>query len=153
MAKGEALNPKHPELTALTQSVGKYALYVAWFAAERALTSTPVTEPPIPSIRESLRTLDIRAALGNRKALDNLVERLEDAYWAACDADPRNESAVLAAFRRARAASALQAALGPNEVQAALDAVYEAYHSLPDDEADPFVDDVKAKLRYYATLP
>jgi hypothetical protein len=34
-----------------------------------------------------------------------------------------------------------------------LEAVYEAYHSLPEDEGDPFVDEVKEKLRYYATLP
>jgi hypothetical protein len=62
----EALNPKHPELTALTQSVGKYARYIAWFAAERALTATPVTEPPIPSIRECLRTFDLRGHTASR---------------------------------------------------------------------------------------
>ena len=58
-----------------------------------------------------------------------------------------------AAFRRARAASSLLTALESNVVQAALDAVYEAYHALPEEEADAFVEEVKDKLRYYAKLP
>jgi hypothetical protein len=108
--KREALNPKDPQLTALAQAVGKYARHVAWFAAERALTSTPVSERPAPSILEYLRTFEIPEAIRQREALASLVEQLDAAYRTASDADPPDEQAVAAAFRRARAANSLLAA-------------------------------------------
>ena len=82
-----------------------------------------------------------------------MVERLDDEYWKTCDAKPPEDATVLMAFRRARAANALLAALGPDAAQATLEAVYEACHALREGEADSFVAEATAKLRHYGELP
>ena len=153
MTKHDTLNPKHPELTALTQGARKYARYVAFFAAERAIDSARVSDPPVPYILEAIRESRIREWVRQRGALADLAERLDGEYWEASDAQPHDAARMMMAFRRARAVNSLVAAIAPNEVQAALDAVYEAYHALPEDEADSFVDEAKEKLRYYGGLP
>lgn len=152
MTRRDALHPKHPELVALTQQAGMFARYVAWFAAERAVASAGLSDAPVPSVLEAIRSSNIREWVRQRQAMAGLVERLEGEYWDASDALPRDQERIALAFRRARAASALLAALGPDEVEAGLDAVYEAYHAFPETEADAFVEDAKTKLRDYGEV-
>lgn len=146
------LHPKHPELVALAQQARIFARYVAWFAAERAVVSVALSDPPVPSILEAIRSSKIQEWVRQRQAMAGLVERLEGSYWDASDAMPQDQARIALAFRRARAASAVLAALGSNEVEAGVDAVYEAYHALPEREADAFVDEAKAKLRDYGEI-
>jgi hypothetical protein len=67
-----------------------------------------------------------------RAGLAALVKELDEAAWRLQEQDPNADAAYLAAFRRARAASALWFALDCDPMTAAKEATYEAQAALQD---------------------
>ncbi len=80
-----------------------------------------------------------QAAADGRSAvlpsLDALVETLDEAYFTLAEQEaslPVSPGAVLEAFSRARAVSALAVAIGPSSLEAALESAYEAHAATED---------------------
>lgn len=101
---------------------------VAAAAAQLVEQATRVDDPAMAAALDAVRT----AAWGDtpqRRAALNLVERLDEAAWDAQDRAEEQgtgQDEYTAAFRAARAASAIAFALADEPAQAALEAVYEA---------------------------
>jgi hypothetical protein len=143
-----ALHPSDPDLVALVEGARNSAREAAVFAAETALQRTPVSDHPVPEALNALRTYHTGTAIRLRPELEALVERLDGIYWdLSAASDSKSAHAVREAFARARAVNSLVAALTIDPVSAAVDAIYEAQASLPEAEADAFIEAAKSVLR------
>jgi hypothetical protein len=107
---------------------------VAIASAERAVESTGLSHAVITKALQYLRMGDVGDGPA-RNAVRELTQSLDEDQWALqeeVDAGNASASEHLAAFSRARAASAVEFAMAPNPREAALEALYETLAAIDD---------------------
>jgi hypothetical protein len=139
----EALHPRDPELIALAEAAGLRARGVAAYVVRTAFQKTPVPDQCVADGLALLRG-DLREVARILPRLRSIAQSLDEAYLAA--GGPARPEAQ-ENFSRARAVSALIAALGADPVEATIGAIYEAQASLSETDADSLMKSVRTQLR------
>jgi hypothetical protein len=112
---------------------------VAAAVAQAAISRTGLSHPVIDQALEQLRQSPAPDAELQAR-VQAVAEQLDDEYFALKEPLEEREDAgktdpeVLLAFSRARAASAVAAALGDDAMEAAASAAYEAFSGIDDSE-------------------
>ena len=144
-----ALNPNDPELLSLAEGASvETARSVACFAASTALRHNPVSDPTVLAVLEALDGSADRVALGASADIERLAERHDERYFELLEAaGGRYTPEVLQEFGKARALTSLASALSDDPRRGVIAAIYEAYVSLGDTEADAFLAHATSRLR------
>ena len=140
----QAMHPRDPELVALARSAGERARRIAIDAVRNVFRRIPVPDPAVADVLHALVRGDSLQGTSVLPHLRSLASSLDEAYLSA--RDPGSPEAQ-ENFSRARAVSALIAALDLDPIEASIGAVYEAQASLPPEEADALIEKVRAELR------
>jgi hypothetical protein len=107
---------------------------VAFAACETAVADAGIDDE---RVRDGLDCARVGAEMSPAAARDveTLVGELDEIAWHVYEDERSSEAEYLRAFRRARAAAAVAAALRPDALAASLDAVYEASFGVEDERS------------------
>jgi len=108
--------------------------HIALAVARHALLAVAFRHPLVDEVLAGTQAA-AEGSVAVLPSLDALVETLDEAYFTVSEQPPpqrASQRAVLEAFSRARAVSALAFAIGPSPLEAALESAYEAHAATED---------------------
>ena len=125
------LSTNQPALFArLAQSEFSEVTRIMVMVCVRAVEAAGLSDPTVDSVKNCLLCGDT-VSRNLKKSISRVAKKLDHKYFTLAEAEQEYSTA----FRRARAAAAVEVAMNANTTDAAMDSIYESIFAFEDEEA------------------